>query len=141
MDTVIIATEDPTTESMMIYCHSLENKGVACPAQWEGTDVNGLPVYIRYRGGKFTIDHAGVNVFKTRIDRTPIDAPMSDVELFKNMPWFVSLDLATIDRVIAALREEIRQGLDQDEQSMLLFDEVIGTMDALTAEAEVDSEE
>lgn len=66
---------------------------------------------------------------------------MSDVELFKNMPWFVSLDLATIDRVIAALREEIRQGLDQDEQSMLLFDEVIGTMDALTAEAEVDSEE
>jgi hypothetical protein len=66
---------------------------------------------------------------------------MSDVELFKNMPWCVSLDLATIDRVIAALREEIRQGLDQDEQSMLLFDEVIGTMDALTAEAEVDSEE
>lgn len=54
-DRLLLPEEHNDEETLMFKVVEIKNTCDACPAQWEGIDAEGRPVYVRYRWGYLAI--------------------------------------------------------------------------------------
>ena len=63
----------------------------ACPAQWEGEDSKGNPIYIRFRWGYLSISQKGREIFGERLS-DGLDGSLS-FEQLQNVTEFGSIEI------------------------------------------------